>query len=111
MKNDALSITRQYELLEGMLFPLSFLFFYLGEPFRQRFSENIDYFIRLRSGCPFPIFVVAFAPQRHNKGFALPSFSQNFAKNALPLQKESLRNFSTKFQPSISQNEFEKVEG
>ena len=31
-------------------------------------------------GHPLPIFVVAFAPQRHNKGFPLLSFTQTSAK-------------------------------
>ena len=47
-----------------------------GRAGRQNYFGKIEVFIWRPSGCPLPLFLVAFAPQSHKKGFPLPSFSQ-----------------------------------
>ncbi len=50
---------------------------FFGRAGRQNEFGKIEVFVWRPSGCSLPIFLVAFAPQSHKKGFALPSFSQN----------------------------------
>ena len=45
--------------------------FFLGETCARK-PRNHQHLGGAGPGYPFPIFVVAFAPQRHNKGFASP---------------------------------------
>ena len=54
--------------------------FFFGETCARTFSVTLNIFFGAGPGYPFPIFLVAFAPQSHKKGFSRPSLTQSCAK-------------------------------